>query len=84
MPGRDGWGASSARQADLSLAARHKARHTRDMANRNVFAIAGIGLFLLVGAVVVIAVAGTILMVVYGFVVIAFKNIFGIELPHIF
>lgn len=54
------------------------------MANRNVFAIAGIGIFLLIGVVVAVGVAGTIILIVYGLVVAAMKSLFGIELPHIF
>lgn len=52
------------------------------MANRNVFAIAGIAIFLIVGVFVVIGVAGTILMLLYTVVVVAFAA-FGIELPHL-
>ena len=77
-------GAPSARTADLSLAAPDKPRHTGRMANRNIFAIAGIGIFLLIGVVVAVGIAGTIILVVYGLVVAAMKSLFGIELPHIF
>jgi hypothetical protein len=54
------------------------------MADKNVFAIAGIGIFLFVGAIVAVAIAGTILVFLYGIVVVVFRNAFGIELPHLF
>jgi len=54
------------------------------MANRNIFAIAGIAIFLMVGVVVAIGVAASIFMVLYGVVVLIFHSAFGIELPHLF
>ena len=54
------------------------------MADKNVFAIAGIGIFLIVGAIVAVAIAGTILMFLYGVVVVVFRSVLGIELPHLF
>ncbi len=54
------------------------------MANKNVFAIAGIGIFLIVGAFVAVGILGTIPMVLYGFVVFVFSSVFGFELPHLF
>jgi hypothetical protein len=54
------------------------------MANRNVFAIAGIAIFPTVGVVVAIGVAASIFMVLYGIVVLIFHSAFGIELPHLF
>jgi len=54
------------------------------MANKNVFAIAGIGIFLIVGAFVAVGILGTIAMVLYGFVVFVFSSVFGIELPRLF
>jgi hypothetical protein len=54
------------------------------MANRNVFAIVGIGIFLIVGVVTAIAIAGTILLVLYGIAAAGLKAAFGIELPHLF
>jgi len=54
------------------------------MANRNVFAIVGIGIFLIVGVVTAIAIAGTILLVLYGIVAAIFKAAFGMELPHLY
>ncbi len=54
------------------------------MANRNIFAIAGIGIFLFIGAVTALAIAGTILLVLYGIVSAVFKAAFGIELPHLY
>ena len=52
------------------------------MANRNVFAIAGIVVFLITGAVVVIGVAGTVLLLLYA-IATAIFGVFGIELPHL-
>lgn len=54
------------------------------MANRNIFAIAGIGIFLIVGGFVAVGILGTIAMVLYGFVVFVFSSVFGIELPHLY
>jgi hypothetical protein len=54
------------------------------MANRNPFAIVGIGIALIIGAIVGVGILGTILMFLYGIVVIVFRNAFGIELPHLF
>ena len=71
-----------ARGADLAAA--RERMHSGGMANKNVFAIAGIGIFLIVGAIVAVAIAGTILMFLYGIVVVVFGNAFGIELPHLF
>ena len=53
------------------------------MANKNVFAIVGIGIFLIVGVFVAIGVAGTILMILYTVAGVALKSVFGIELPHL-
>jgi hypothetical protein len=54
------------------------------MANRNPFAIVGIGLALIIGVIVSVGILGTILMFLYGIVVFVFRNVFGIELPHLF
>jgi hypothetical protein len=54
------------------------------MADKNFIAIAGIGIFLIVGAIVAVAISGTILLFLYGIVVFAFRTAFGIELPHLF
>jgi hypothetical protein len=68
----------------LVLAASGESPHSTKMANRNVFAIAGIAIFLMVGVVVAIGIAGAIFMVLYGIVVLIFHSAFGIELPHLF
>jgi len=65
------------------LAALGESPHSAGMANRNVFAIAGIAIFLMVGAVVAIGVVASIFMVLYGIVVLIFHSAFGIELPHL-
>lgn len=54
------------------------------MANRNPFAIVGIALALVIGAVVALAIVGTILVFFYGVVVAIFRSAFGIELPHLY
>jgi hypothetical protein len=54
----------------------------RGMANKNVFAIIGIGIFLIVGVFVAIGVAGTILMILYAVAGVVLKSAFGIDLPH--
>ena len=54
------------------------------MANRNPFAIVGIALALIIGAIVGVGILGTILVFLYGLVVFVFKSAFGIELPHLF
>ena len=54
------------------------------MANRNVFAIAAIGIFLITGAVVAVGIAGTILLILYTVAGVVLKAVFGIELPHLF
>ena len=54
------------------------------MANRNVFAIAGIGIFLITGAVVAIGIAGTVLLILYTIAGIVLKAAFGIDLPHLY
>jgi len=64
-----------------SLAARTAAYN--GMANRNVFAIAGITIFLMVGVVVVIGVTGTILLLLYTVLSVALSSLFGIELPKL-
>jgi hypothetical protein len=51
------------------------------MANRNIFAIAGIGLFLMVGVVVALAFAATVFVLLYQLVAAALRGLFGIELP---
>jgi hypothetical protein len=53
------------------------------MANKNVFGIIGIAIFLIVGVFVAIGIVGAILMFLYGIVVLVFSNVFGIELPHL-
>jgi hypothetical protein len=53
------------------------------MANRNPFAIAGITIFLITGAVVVIGVTGTILLLLYTVLSVALSSMFGIELPKL-
>jgi hypothetical protein len=53
------------------------------MANRNVFAIAGIAIFLIVGVVVVIGVTGTVLMLLYTALSVILSSVFGIELPKL-
>jgi hypothetical protein len=53
------------------------------MANRNVFAIAAIGLFLTVGAVVAITFAATVFVLLYQLVAVALHGLFGIELPSL-
>ena len=52
------------------------------MSNRNPFAIIGIAIFLITGAVVVIAVAGTVLLLLYA-IFTAIFGVFGIELPQL-
>ncbi len=54
------------------------------MANRNVFAIVAIGIFLVIGVFVAIGVAGTILMILYTIAGVVLKGAFGIDLPHLF
>ena len=54
------------------------------MANRNPFAIIGIGIALIIGTIVGVGIFGTILVFLYGLVVFVFKSAFGIELPHLF
>ncbi len=54
------------------------------MADRNAAAIAGIGIFLIVGIIVAVGIAGTVLLFLYGIVVFVFRTVFGIELPHLF
>ena len=54
------------------------------MANKNVFAIIGIAIFLIVGVFVAVGILGTILIALYGIVVVVFRNAFGIELPQLF
>ncbi|HEY5378896.1 MAG TPA: hypothetical protein VIJ78_05085 [Pseudolabrys sp.] len=71
-------------QGRLVLAALGESPHSIGMANRNIFAIAGIAIFLMVGVVVAIGVAASIFMVLYGVVVLIFHSAFGIELPHLF
>ena len=66
-----------------ALAVRRERPHSGGMANRNVFAIAGIGIFLIVGVFVAVGILGAIAMVLYGFVVFVFSSVFGIELPHL-
>jgi hypothetical protein len=68
----------------LVLAALGESPQSIGMANRNIFAIAGIAIFLMVGVVVAIGVAASIFMVLYGVVVLIFHSAFGIELPHLF
>ena len=54
------------------------------MAERNAVAIAGIGIFLIVGVIVAVGIAATILLFLYGVVVAVGKSAFGIDLPHLF
>jgi len=54
------------------------------MANKNVFALAGIGIFLIVGVFVAVGILGAILMFLYGIVVFVFSSVFGIELPRLY
>lgn len=53
------------------------------MANKNIFAVAAIGIFLIVGVFVALGVVGTILMLLYTAVAVIFKSAFGIDLPHL-
>lgn len=53
------------------------------MANRNVFAIAGIGLFLVVGVVVALTIAATIFVLLYQLVAFALRGLVGVELPSL-
>jgi hypothetical protein len=54
------------------------------MADKNVFAIVGIAVFLIVGVFVGVGILGTILLFLYSIAVLVFRNVFGIELPHLF
>ena len=69
---------------DTPLAASRERLHSADMAERNAVAIAGIGIFLIVGVIVAVGIAGTVLLFLYGIVVAICKSAFGIELPHLF
>jgi hypothetical protein len=60
----------------MALAPRRIDLHRCAMANKNVFAVIAIGIFL-------IGVVGTILMLLYTAVVAIFKSAFGIDLPHL-
>jgi hypothetical protein len=53
------------------------------MANRNVFAIAGIAIFLICGVFVVLGVTATLLLMLYTIIGLVL-GIFGIELPKLF
>ena len=53
------------------------------MANKNVFAIAAIAIFLMVGVVVAVGVVATIAMLLYTVVAFVFSSVFGIELPRL-
>jgi hypothetical protein len=65
------------------LAAAYPGPHSAPMANRNIFAIAGIGLFLMVGVVVALAFAATVFVLLYQLVAAALRGLFGIELPSL-
>jgi hypothetical protein len=67
----------------MALAPRRIDLHRCAMANKNVFAVIAIGIFLIVGVFVAIGVVGTILMLLYTAVVAIFKSAFGIDLPHL-
>lgn len=54
------------------------------MADKNAVAIIGIIIFLIVGGIVAVGILGTILVFLYGIIVLVFRNVFGIELPHLF
>jgi hypothetical protein len=69
---------------DTPLAALRERLHSGGMAERNAVAIAGIGIFLIVGVIVAVGIAGTVLLFLYGIVVVVCKSAFGIELPHLF
>jgi hypothetical protein len=53
------------------------------MADKNVFAIIGIAIFLITGIFVVIGVVGTIVVFLYTIVAFVFSSVFGIELPRL-
>jgi hypothetical protein len=53
------------------------------MAEKNIFAIAAIAIFLIVGVFVAIGILGTIAMILYSIVAIVFSSVFGIELPRL-
>jgi hypothetical protein len=53
------------------------------MANKNVFAIASIAIFLMVGVVVAIGVVGTIAVFLYTVVAFILSSVFGVELPRL-
>jgi len=71
-------------QAKSVLAAARRRRHRGGMAVRNVFAIAGIIIFLMAGVVVALGVVATVLIFLYGIVVLVFSGAIGIELPRLF
>ena len=51
--------------------------------NRNVFAIVGIALFLMIGVVVALGIVATIAVALYKLVAAVFSSVFGIALPHL-
>jgi hypothetical protein len=67
----------------LSLALSCEGLHIAAMANKNVFAIASIAIFLMVGVVVAIGVVGTIAVFLYTAVAFILSSMFGIELPRL-
>ena len=58
--------------------------HIAAMAEKNVFAIAAIVIFLIVGVFVAIGIVGTIAMLLYSLVAFVFSSLFGIELPRLY
>lgn len=70
-------------QGQSTLAVAHERPHSGGMANKNVFAIAAITIFLMVGVVVALGVLATIAMLLYTVVAFVFSHVFGIELPHL-
>ena len=71
-------------QTKPALAASRERQHSGVMADKNPFAIVAIAVFLIVGVFVGVGILGTILLFLYGIAVLVFRNVFGIELPHLY
>ena len=71
-------------QTKSALAASRERQHSGAMADKNPFAIVAIAVFLIVGVFVGVGIIGTILLFLYGIAVLVFRNVFGIELPHLY
>ena len=67
----------------MLLALSREGLHIAAMAEKNIFAIAAIVIFLIVGVFVAIGVIGTIAMLLYSLVALVFSSLFGIELPRL-